>query len=373
MPAPESLRSTPYSPLYPDGLDTEWIDVFGCAVPIHCGDIEAEYTALRTAAAAMEFSMLYRWEIAGPGALETVNSLFSRDLRSLGPRRIAYGVFVADDGTMLDDVTVVAPSAEFVRVIGGNIDADDALLRDAAPAGVTVVQHRDDTAQLSFQGPKSREVLQSLTSEDLSNEALPYYHFIPEIEIAGVTGQLNRMGFTAELGYEFITPVEDAVRFGTALVEAGADSGVRLAGAATVMMARVEAGMVMAHLEYDHTSTPFECRLGWTVDFDKGPFRGREALLAARQSAPDRVVSVVIDGITEAEFAPVTLDGSEVGLVTMALPSPHLGGRTIGLARVDKSAAAVGTVLAGEANGAPFSAEVVATPVFDPERRRVRS
>ena len=373
MPAPEHLRSTPYSPLYPDDLDTEWIDVFGCAVPVDCGDIEAEYTALRTAAAAMEFSMLYRWDVSGPGALEAVNSLFSRDLRRLGAGRIAYGVFVADDGTMVDDVTVVAPSAEFVRVIGGNIDANDALLRDTAPAGVTVTQRRDETAQLSIQGPRSREILQSLTAADLSNEALPYYHFVGEIEIAGIKGQLNRMGFTAELGYEFITPAEEAVAFGTALLEAGQDAGARLAGAASVMMARVEAGMVMAHLEYDHTSTPFECRLGWAVDFDKGPFRGREALLAAKQSAPDRVVSVVIDGITEAEFAPVTLDGSEVGVVTMALPSPHLGGRTLGLARVRKAAAAAGTVLAGEAGGTPFRAEVVPTPVFDPERRRVRS
>ena len=373
MSAPEHLRSTPYSPLYPDGLQTEWIDVFGCAVPIDCGDIEAEYAALRTAAAAMEFSMLYRWDIRGSGALEAVDSVFSRDLRRLGPDRIAYGVFVADDGTMIDDVTVTASSPEFVRVIGGNIDANDALLRDAAPAGVDVVERRDETAQLSFQGPKSREILQSLTAADLSNQALPYYHYLPEIEIAGVKGRLNRMGFTAELGYEFITGVEDAVSFGTAVMEAGSDAGVRLAGAATVMMARVEAGMVMAHLEYDHTSTPFECRLGWTVDFDKGPFRGRDALRAARDGAPDRVVSVAIDGIAEAEFAPVALNGETVGVVTMALPSPHLGGRTLGLARVRKTVAGVGTVLAGEAGGVPFRAEVVSTPVFDPERRRVRS
>ena len=373
MPAPEHLRSTPYSPLYPQDLDTEWIDVFGCAVPVHCGDIEAEYTALRTTAAAMEFSMLYRWDVTGPGALEAVDSVYSRDLRRLGSSRIAYGVFVSDDGTMIDDVTVVAPNDEHVRVIGGNEEANDALLRDAVPAGVDVVQRRDETAQLSLQGPKSRALLQSLTAADLSNEALPYYHFIPEVEIAGVEGQLNRMGFTAELGYEFITSTDDAVSFGTALLEAGEDAGVRLAGAATVMMARVEAGMVMAHLEYDHTSTPFECRLGWALDFDKGPFRGRDALLAARDSAGDRVVSVVIDGVEEAEFAPVALNGEEVGVVTMALPSPHLGGRTLGLARVRKSAAAVGTVLAGEAGGASFRAEVVPTPVFDPARTRVRS
>ena len=362
MPAPRQLRSTPYSPLYPDGLETEWIDVFDCAVPVHCGDPEAEYAALRASAALMEFSMLYRWDITGPGALEAVNSVFSRDLQRLGDRQIAYGVFVNDDGTMVDDVTVVAPSPQCVQVIGGNDIANDALLREAAPPGVTVAQRRDETAQLSVQGPKSRDMLQALTSADLSN-----------VEIAGVTGRLNRMGFTAELGYEFITQAEDAVTFGSALLDAGRHAGVRLAGASTVMTARVEAGMVMAHLEYDHTSTPFECRLGWAVDFDKGPFRGREALLAARDNPRDRVVSVLIDGIDGAEFAPVRLDGEQVGTVTMALPSPHLDGRTLGLARVRTPAASVGRILNGEADGVPFRAEVVATPVFDRERIRVRS
>ena len=373
MSGPAHLRSTPYSPLYPDGLETEWIDVFGCAVPVHCGDPQAEYAALRTAAAVMEFSMLYRWDISGPGALDAVNSVFSRDLRRLGSHQIAYGVFVDDDGTMLDDVTVVAPSPEFVRVTGGNADADDALLREAAPAGVDVVQRRDDMAQLSIQGPKSREILQTLTSADLSNRALRYYEFLPEVEIGAVRGQLNRMGFTAELGYEFIAPVECAERFGVALLESGQDAGLRLAGASTVMTARVEAGMVMADLEYDRTSTPFECRLGWTVDFEKGPFRGREALLVAKNQVRDRVVSVEIYGVDSAEFAPVASDGAVVGVVTMALPSPQLDGATLGLARIRAEAAKIGNLLHGECDGIPFYAEVVATPVFDPDRTRVRS
>ena len=371
MSAPTDLRSTPYSIFYPGDLETEWIDVFGCAVPVSCGDIEAEYGALRTSVAAMEFSMLYRWDLVGEGALDAVNSVHSRDLHKLADGQIAYGVFVDDDGKMVDDVTVFRSGPDRVRVIGGNVEADDLILRTAAPDGVTVTECRDETAQLSIQGPRSREVLQSMTSADLFNEAMPYYTFRTGMVVGGVTGQLNRMGFTAELGYEFICGVDDVAAFGEALLEAGAGAGIRIAGAATVMMARIEGGMVMAELEYDHTSTPFECRLGWAVDFDKGPFRGRDALLAARDAAPDRVVTVVIDGIEGAEFAPITLDGEEIGVVTMAVPSPVQGG-TLGLARVRKAAAAVGTRFEGVAGDAAFTAQVVKTPVYDPERIRVR-
>ena len=371
MAAPADLRTTPYSVFYPDGLEM-WRDIFGCALPIHCGDPAGEYQALRNACALMEYSMLYRWHVEGPGALDAVNSVVTRDLTKLSDGAIAYGAVVDDDGMMLDDITMFRVSDQHILVIGGNHDALDALLRDVAPDGTTVEQRRDTTAQLSIQGPKSREILQSITSADLSNEALPYYHFLPAVEIGGVTGQLNRMGFTAELGYEFICDADDTEAFGTAVLDAGAGHGIRFAGMSTMMTARLEGGLIIADLEYDHTSTPFECRLGWTVDFDKADFRGKDALLAAKDNASDRVVTVVVDGHDNVLLAPVSIDGEEVGTVTRAVASPTFG-RTVGLARVRRSASTIGTQLAGEVDGVAFTAEVVATPMYDPERARVRS
>lgn len=373
MSIPENLQRSPFSHLYPNEDQLEWMDVFGYAVPMHCGDPEGEYTALRTAVAAMEFSMLYRWDVTGAGALEAVNSVFSRDLTSLGPGRIAYGVFVDDDGHMIDDVTVITPSPEHVQVIGGNVAQDDDLLRAAAPDGVDVTERREETAHLSIQGPASRALLSSMTDTDLSDGALPYYSYLRNVNLGGVDCHINRMGFTAELGYEAIMPREHAAAFGEALVDAGTPLGLRFAGASTVMVARIEAGMIMAHLEYDHTSTPFECRLGWALDLDKGDFRGRAALVAAEATAPDRVVSVAIDGAEMIEFAPVTHNGEPVGVVTMAFPSPALQGRTLGLARIKKEAAKPGTELVGAMGDQPFTGEVVATPVYDPDRTRVRS
>ena len=349
-----------------------WRDLFGYALPIHLGDPPGEYQTLRNACALMEYSMLYRWHLEGLGALEAVNSVVTRDLEKLDDGTIAYGAVVDEDGLMVDDITMFRISAEHMLVIGGNLDALDELFRSAAPEGVTVEQRRDSTAQLSIQGPKSREILQSITSADLSNEALPYYHFLPAVEIGGVTGQLNRMGFTAELGYEFICSVDDAGAFGTALLAAGADHGIGFAGMSTMMTARLEGGLIIADLEYDHTSTPFECRLGWTVDFDKADFRGKDALLAAKESAKDRVVTVVIEGSSDVLLAPVTLDGEPVGTVTRAVASATFG-TTVGLARVRREAAKVGTKLSGEIDGAAFTAEVVKTPMYDPERSRVRS
>ena len=104
--------------------------------------------------------------------------------------------------------------------------------------------------------------------------------------------------------------------------------------------------MIMGELEYDHTVTPFECRMGWALDFDKGPFQGRDALLAKKDSVTGRVVSVVVDTAPEAaEGARLELDGRDIGYVTMAVPSPALDGATLGLARVHRDAVKSGTAL----------------------------
>jgi glycine cleavage system aminomethyltransferase T len=140
------------------------------------------------------------------------------------------------------------------------------------------------------------------------------------------------------------------------------------------MMCRIEAGMVMAHLEYDGTSSPFDCRLGWAVDLDKGAFLGREALIKRKETAPDRIVTLRIEGEPDELDGSVVLAGGDpIGVVTMAVPSPHLAGATIAMARIAKEHAAVGSELAIAAGDSTVAAHILSTPVYDPERRRVRS
>lgn len=365
----DELRSTPFSPRFPESTG-EVIDVYGFAVPLWYTDPDTEYDAIRNRVALLEFSMLYKWDLVGPDALAVADAVFSRNLRELGPRRIAYGVVVTPDGYMLDDVTAAVLDAGHVRVIGGNPATGHALEAAGAGRDVHVAEIRDTLAVLSVQGPHSRGLLQRLTDRDMSNEAFPYYTFDPAMEVAGIRAHVNRMGFTAELGYEVMVPVERALELWDAFLAAGPDLGVQPAAAAALMQARVEAGMIMGELEYDETSTPFECRMGWAVDLDKADFQGRAALLAHKDAVRTRVVSVTLDCDPDAaDGARLLRDGADVGFVTMAVPSPALDGATLGLARVAAAAARIGTEL--DLPGG--KAVVVRTPVHDPERNRVRS
>lgn len=367
----ESLLRTAFTPLYEKDVQ-EWEEVMGYLMPTAVAGLETEYHALRNAVVGQDYSMLYKWFVEGPDARKAADRLFSRDVHSLDVGRIAYGVIVAEDGGMVDDVTVTVLDAETVLIQGGNPSVLDAL-RAAAPAGTTVGERRNLLAVLAVQGPNSRELLQRLTDVDLGNAAFPYYSVLTDVKLAGVPATVFRLGFTAELGYEVMVGAEDAAALYEA-VFAQTDLGITPFAGGTLMVARIEAGLMLADVDYNEDITPFECRLGWTVDLEKAPFRGQNALRERKGNAPLRVVSVVSDVPAQSlDGAALFANGREIGTVTMAVSSPALDGTTLGLARIAKEFAPIGTRLSAYTDGDEVGVEVRSTPVYDPERLRVRS
>ena len=373
MSHPSGLLATPFDHAYPRDIETEWIDVMGYAVPLWISDPESEYRAFRESVGLLEYSMLYRWEIRGPRAVEIAHRVHSRDITAMKTGEIAYGVVVDDDGLMVDDPTVSVCGRDHVLLVGGTPALGDIINREV-DSNTTLTERRTEFCVLSVQGPRSRELLQGLTDEDLSNTAFPYYTFKPKVLLAGCEVQMNRIGFTAELGFEVVAPIADAPVLMAAIREAGGPLGALPCGAAALMMCRIESGMVMAEVEYDHTLTPFECRLGWSVDFDKGEFNGRDSLLAKKDSASGRVMTIRIDGDPDGlDGAQIDVAGRVVGHVTMAVPSPALGGATLAMARLHRDVAQIGHALNVTTESGSREAEVLKTPVYDPERTRVKS
>ena len=353
-------------------MTDDWMDLFGYWAPSVVTDTLEEYRACRETAALMDFTMLRKVDLDGPGALDFVNGIVTRDVSKLGVGQIGYGALCNEDGKMVDDCTVAVRSPESIRFCGAN-DRDYEIFSAKAPPGITVREHTDATPHLCLQGPLSRAMLQSLTDADLSNAAFPYYTLRDDVEIAGVPVFMTRLGYTAELGYELWVERDRALDLWDALVGALAPQGMKVIGMVALDLFRIEGGFIIGGVEYDETVSPYECGLGWSVALDKGDFQGRAGLERDRDAPLPRLTSVRLAGGGEAASgAPLFANGAEVGLVTQAVESPFLGGATLGLAKIRGDLNVPGTAVVARVGGEDIAGEVVEHPVYEKARRKAK-
>ncbi len=147
---------------------------------------------------------------------------------------------------------------------------------------VEVRSQTDVWCGYSVSGPNARDLLQRLTNEDLSGEAMPYQRG-RRIDLGPATGALLlRVAYTGELGYEIFFDPAEQVPLLEALMEAGADLGARLVGSRALNSLRIEKGYGAWGVEFTLDYTPFEAGMGRLVRFEKPDFIGREAALALR-------------------------------------------------------------------------------------------
>jgi 4-methylaminobutanoate oxidase (formaldehyde-forming) len=235
-------------------------------------------------------------------------------------------------------------------------------------------------AQLNIQGPRSRELLASVTSADLSNEAFPF-RTAAEIDIGFARVLCIRITYLGELGYELYIPAEQAVHVYDRLVDAGRATGLRHAGLKALGSLRMEKGYRDYGHDIDNTDTVLEAGLGFAVALDKpGGFTGREAVLAQKERGPlrRRLVQVLLKDPAPLLFhAEVVLrNGRPAGYIRSASYGFTLGG-AVGLAMIDADEpidkayldAAEWTVQIG---AAICPAAVSLRPMYDPANERIR-
>ena len=354
-------------------LTDQWMDLFGYLAPSVVTATADEYRACRETAALMDFSMLRKVDIEGPGAVELMDSIVTRDLSRVAQGRIAYGALADEHGKMIDDCTCMIRSPDAVRFCGANDRDYELFSARAAGSGITVSEMTEALPHLCLQGPESRRILQRLTDADVSGAAFPYYTFREDIEIAGIPVFATRLGYTAELGFELWVERARCLDVWDALIAAGAPSGMRVIGMDALDLFRIEGGFIIGGVEYDPGVSPFECGLGWSVDFAKPTLPAREALERDRDATRLRLASVVLEsGGADASGAPLRVGGAEVGVITQAVVSPYLDGATLGLAKVDRDVAQPDTRVEAQVGDASVAGRIVRHPVYDPERRRAK-
>jgi aminomethyltransferase len=355
--------------------------------------VEQEYFAIRNASSLYDLTPMVKYRIAGPDALRFLNRLVTRDMRRLAPGKVAYTVWCDDAGHVIDDGTVFAIAPNEYRICTGERQLDW-FRASALGFDVEIREVTDEVAALAVQGPISARLLRLVGLSGIER-LKPFEH--GEFSMprrAGGAAELammvSRTGFTGDLGYELWMQPTDAGAVWDALLEAGSTRAVRPVGSRALNIARIEAGFLLPNLDFvsaAHTlflgteRSPLELGLAWLVDFRKGHFTGRRALLAEASRGPCRqLVGLDVEGTKPAHNALLYSERSlkkEVGSVTSATWSPTCK-RNLALAMVTAPYIATGSTLWAEIylnrelvwERRMVRARVVARPFFASERRR---
>jgi aminomethyltransferase len=305
-------------------------------------DEAMEYTAIRNAASVYDLCPMVKYRIKGPDAAAYLNRLTVRNAGKLSVGGVHYTIWCDDDGKIIDDGTLFRLAEDEYRICCQERHLPW-LLVSAVGFDVEVAEVTEEIAALSLQGPCTAAVLQA-AGFDVSG-LKPFR--MASFPFDGGTLTISRTGFTGDLGYELWTTPSHALALWDHLFEAGRLFGIRPIGSNALNTARIEAGFIITNLDFvpshqavreDRVRSPFEMGLEWLIDWDKGHFTGRRALIAERDGGTSKwaLVGLDIEGNVSAQGSLLYHDKKhEAGFITAAAWSPTLK-RNIALAQVER-------------------------------------
>jgi 4-methylaminobutanoate oxidase (formaldehyde-forming) len=345
---------------------------------------EAEHKAARENVILMDMSFMSKFMVQGRDAGKVLNYISANDVDSK-LNRITYTPWLNEDGKLEADLTVAKLEEEkYMVVVTDTMHRHaQAWLRRHIPDGAHafVTDMTSAYAQLNIQGPKSRELLQTITPKDLSNKAFPYRQ-AEEIAIGYARVICVRITYLGELGYELYIPTEQAVHVYDILVEAGKEFNLSHAGLKALASLRMEKGYRDYGHDMDNTDDPYETGLGFTVKLDKpSGFIGKEACLKkkAEGGLKRRLAQVLVKDpeplLYHAEI--ITRNGKNAGYVRSGSYGYTLGG-AVGLFMIEANEPIDEKYIDNgkwEINiaGKIYPARVSLKPLYDPEMKKIKA
>jgi len=342
-----------------------------------------EHEAARSGVILMDMSFMSKFLVQGRDAGRVLNRLSANDVDG-EPGRITYTQWLNERGAIEADLTVTKLDDEQFLVVASDTAHGHALARLRRHCEGVHAFAADMTgayAQINVQGPRSRELLQSVTASDLSNEAFPF-RCAREIDLGLARVLAIRITYVGELGYELYVPAEQAVHVYERLVQAGEQVDLRHAGLKALASLRMEKGYRDYGHDIDNTDSVLEAGLGFAVDLAKpGGFIGRDAVLARQAAGPltRRLLQVLVLDPEPLMFHAevVYRNGRPLGYVRAASYGHTLGG-AVGLAMIDAGEPIdQAWCEAGrwevDVAGRRFPARASLRPMYDPQAKRIRA
>jgi glycine cleavage system aminomethyltransferase T/glycine/D-amino acid oxidase-like deaminating enzyme len=344
---------------------------------------ETEHKACRENVVLMDVSMMSKFLVQGRDAQKLLDRISTNNI-SVPIGKIVYTEWLNERGGAEADLTVTRLAEESFMVICSDLahrHVETWMKRHIeADEQVFIVDMTSAYSMINVQGPKSRELLSRVTHADLSNEAFPYMS-MQEIDVHYARALAYRVTYQGELGYELYMPTEFAPTTFDALMDAGKDLGLKLAGMQTLNTLRIEKGYRDYGHDVDVTDTPLEAGLGFIVDFNKpGGFIGKEALLKQKEAGPlkKRFMQFLLNDPEPLLFfgEMIYRNGKTVGYVRSGAYGFTLGG-AVALSIIEDDEPIDEEYIKNskfeiEVNNVLYSAKASLRPMYDPKNERVK-
>ncbi|WP_172295696.1 FAD-dependent oxidoreductase [Pseudoruegeria sp. HB172150] len=333
--------------------------------------VGAECRAVREAVGLLDISGFSRYEVTGPNAEAWLDRVMAGKLPKPGRARLAP--MLSHSGRLMGDLTVFNWGDGTWWIMGSyylrawHMRWFNARYGD----GVMVRDISDDWVGFSLNGPKSTEVLNRLTNGDVT---LPFMG-CASLDVGLVRAKVGRLSVTGELGYEINCRASEHIGLRRALLEAGAQSGLKEIGYNALGSLRLEKSFGIWSREFTQDRTPGMTGMDRWIDWDKADFIGRDGAVAERDgNGPARkIVTLEIDAedADASGYEPVWRDGTVVGFVTSG-GYGHYIGKSIALALLDVDSGAAGTELSVHVVGRERPARVLSASPYDPDGKAMR-
>jgi aminomethyltransferase len=336
--------------------------------------VAEDHVAIRTKAGLMDVSGLKKLHLVGPHASAILNYAITRDVSKIYPGKSSYGCMLNDAGYFIEDCVSYRTGPNSWMVVHGSGAGHETLARYVVGRNAALVVD-DDLHNLSLQGPVAVDFLAKHVP---GIRDLKYFHHVPTT-LFGRPVLISRTGYTGERGYELFCKAEDAPLIWDTVLHEGKPMGIVPACFTTLDYLRVESSLLFYPYDmsqmYPFESDPpgdslWELGLDFTVSPGKTDFNGADAHRQLKGKERFKIFGVLIDGTHPADMGDAVYAGDRrVGVITCAMVST-LTGKSMGIARLDRSVAVHGTALtiAGKTVNGPAIAHTL--PFDDPKKTK---
>jgi sarcosine dehydrogenase len=269
-------------------------DVYGFGRQNWFEAVGREHRACRERAVIFDQTSFSKFAVTGRDAEAALSFIAANDV-ARKPGSLVYTQMLNDEGGIECDLTVARLAEDEYYVVTGTGFATHDLdwIRRNIPQGMDA-RASDITSQnavLSLMGPRARDILAAVSSDDISSEAFPF-GTVRRIAAGGAPVLALRVTYVGELGFELHVPVEFAATLYDALIAAGAEHGVADAGYRAIESLRLEKGYRAWGADIGPDHSPDMAGLGWAVKMRLGmPFKGRDALAEKRKKPLPRLMA----------------------------------------------------------------------------------